>query len=210
MSIKIGGTTIIDDSQNATLTGTLTLSSTGAVKLPVGTTVQQPAPVQGQLRFNSDTVGFEGYNGTVWGAIGGSSASTDDISTDTTYYPSVITALAGSTLKTASSKLTFNPFTGTLYSTEFLSSSDLKLKDNVETLYDAVDVVNQIRPVSFNWKDSGHKSYGVIAQELEMILPELVRETNEGLKQVKYDALIGFLLGAIQELDTRLKNLEYK
>jgi hypothetical protein len=53
------------------VTGTLTLNSTGAVKMPVGTTLQQPTGIMGQLRFNSETGSFEGFNGVVWGAIGG-------------------------------------------------------------------------------------------------------------------------------------------
>lgn len=52
----------------------VTLNSSGAVTVPVGTTSQQPTPAAGMLRFNSDTQGFEGYNGTAWGGIGGAQA----------------------------------------------------------------------------------------------------------------------------------------
>jgi hypothetical protein len=47
------------------------LNSSGAVTVPVGDTAQQPTPSTGMLRFNTDTVQFEGYNGTVWSGIGG-------------------------------------------------------------------------------------------------------------------------------------------
>lgn len=66
---------------NQNITGTLEVNSissnvlftsTGAVKLPVGTLLQRPTGVAGQLRFNSNTAQFEGYNGTDWGSIGGS------------------------------------------------------------------------------------------------------------------------------------------
>lgn len=53
-----------------TVTGEVQFTSTGAVKVPVGTAGQRPTPVTGQFRFNSDTGQFEGYNGTVWGSIG--------------------------------------------------------------------------------------------------------------------------------------------
>jgi hypothetical protein len=53
----------------------VTLNSSGAVTVPVGTTVQQPTPVTGMLRFNTDTGQFEGYNGTIWGLIGGNGNS---------------------------------------------------------------------------------------------------------------------------------------
>ena len=47
------------------------LNSSGAVTVPVGDTAQQPTPSAGMLRFNTDTVQFEGYNGSAWGGIGG-------------------------------------------------------------------------------------------------------------------------------------------
>ena len=45
--------------------------STGAVKIPVGTTAQRPTGADGKIRFNSDTDKFEGYDGTAWGQLGG-------------------------------------------------------------------------------------------------------------------------------------------
>jgi len=72
MAIKIQGTTIVDDSQNLTITGSATFSGTGALKVPTGTTADQPAsPTIGMFRFNSETQSFEGYSGAEWGAIGG-------------------------------------------------------------------------------------------------------------------------------------------
>lgn len=51
-------------------------SSTGAAALPTGTTAQRPAsPSSGFIRYNSTTTSFEGYNGTVWGSIGGAGAT---------------------------------------------------------------------------------------------------------------------------------------
>ena len=69
MAIKIQGTTIIDDE-----TSYISLAGTTAIKLPGGTIAQQPTGVAGMLRFNSETVSFEGYNGVEWGAIGGGGA----------------------------------------------------------------------------------------------------------------------------------------
>ena len=63
-----GGTATFTD---LTVTGIGEFTSTGAVKVPVGTEAQRPTPAAGQLRFNNDTTQFEGYNGTAWGSIGG-------------------------------------------------------------------------------------------------------------------------------------------
>ena len=54
---------------------TFTLNSTGAVVLPKGTTAQEPTGVAGMIRFNSQTGNFEGYNGLVWGSIGGGNST---------------------------------------------------------------------------------------------------------------------------------------
>lgn len=53
----------------------VTFNSSGAVTLPVGTTAQEPIPAVGMIRFNSDTVQFEGYNGTIWSGIGGAAGA---------------------------------------------------------------------------------------------------------------------------------------
>ena len=50
-------------------------SATGAAVMPSGTEAQRPTPATGQLRFNTDAVSFEGYNGTEWGDIGGGATS---------------------------------------------------------------------------------------------------------------------------------------
>jgi hypothetical protein len=91
---------------------------------------------------------------------------------------------------------------GKLYET-----SDEKLKTNVKTIDSAVDIVNQLRGVEFNWVKDGTQSYGVIAQELEKILPFLVRQDPTGTKTVNYSALIGLLIQAIQELSQPKKSL---
>ena len=57
-----------------------------------------------------------------------------------------------------------------------------------------------LRGVSFNWKDNGKPSYGLIAQEVEEIIPEVIDTGEDGTKTLNYDALIGFLVEAIKEL----------
>ena len=53
-----------------TFTGLVTVNGTDAVKVPAGTTGQRPTAAQGQIRFNTTTSGFEGYNGTAWSSLG--------------------------------------------------------------------------------------------------------------------------------------------
>ena len=87
--------------------------------------------------------------------------------------------------------------------------SDRRHKTNISDLsFDALKVVNELRPVSFEWKepqDSGMEGsqLGFIAQEVEEIIPEavLTEDNEEETKGLKYNALIPVLTKAIQELE---------
>ena len=94
-------------------------------------------------------------------------------------------------------------------------SSDEKLKTNIETIPDALDKVEKIKGVSFDWKKDGSKSAGVIAQDIEKIMPDLVKEKeslSDGEKSlsVNYNGLIGVLVEAVKELSAKVKELEEK
>ena len=103
-------------------------------------------------------------------------------------------------------KMYYNPFTGTLNATNFNSLSDREFKKNIIHIDNSIEVLQQIDGVEFQWVDSDKKSYGVIAQELEKILPELVEGTTK--KSVNYSGLIAFLINAVKTLDNRVTELE--
>jgi hypothetical protein len=144
------------------------------------------------------------------GLTGAGSTVADDTTTDSTFYP-VFTSITNGTItasKVSTTKLTFNPSTGTLTATDINSSSDSILKENIETVEGALDKVNNLRGVKFNWKEDGRPSYGVIAQELEQVLPELVSDTDP--KTVNYNGIISVLIEAVKELTQRVEELENK
>jgi hypothetical protein len=66
-----GRFTTLEVTTTSTFTGNGSFNGTGAVKVPVGTTGQQPTPVTGMIRFNSTTSLYEGYGTSAWGALGG-------------------------------------------------------------------------------------------------------------------------------------------
>ena len=107
----------------------------------------------------------------------------------------------------SNTQLYFVPSTGTLNSTIFNSLSDAAAKDNVETITDATRIVNQLTGVTFNWKTTGDKSSGVIAQDLEKIIPFLVTDAD-GTKSVNYSGLIAYLIQAVKELSAKVDRLE--
>ena len=94
------------------------------------------------------------------------------------------------------------------------STSDERLKDNVVTIGSAIEKVEALNGVTFDWipmegihVHSGH-DMGVIAQEVEAVLPELVTTRDNGYKAVKYDKLTAVLIEAVKELSERVKSLE--
>lgn len=96
----------------------------------------------------------------------------------------------------------------TITATNFNTVSDYNFKDTIVTYPDALDTINDLRGVSFHWKDTGLKSAGVIAQELEKVIPELVNTDENGNKSVTYIGLIGVLIEAVKELSDKVKALE--
>lgn len=132
----------------------------------------------------------------------------DDVATNATFYPS-FTDGVGTTgnASISTTKLTFNPSTGTLGATIFNSLSDEKLKTDVQIIQNAVGIVNQLQGVEFNWVDNNKKSAGVIAQQIETILPHLVDQAN-GNKNVNYLGIIAYLIEAIKELNARISDIE--
>lgn len=96
----------------------------------------------------------------------------------------------------------------TVTAEDFNSTSDIKLKENILPITNSISTINLINPVSFDWKETGKKSYGVIAQELEEVLPELVKEREDGTKTVSYQALIGFLISAIKEQHEEIQHIK--
>lgn len=67
-NLNVGGTTNLS---TLNVSGNVTVTSTGFIKVPVGTTAERPTAAQGQIRFNTSFLQFEGYNGTAWGELGG-------------------------------------------------------------------------------------------------------------------------------------------
>lgn len=94
-------------------------------------------------------------------------------------------------------------------------SSDEKLKENIETISNATDVLSQIKGVDFNWKKDGKKSSGVIAQDVQKVMPHLVKEvkeldSNDSHLAVNYDGLIGLLIESVKELKAEVETLKNK
>jgi hypothetical protein len=96
-------------------------------------------------------------------------------------------------------------------------SSDIRLKENITPIVNALEKVNQISGNTYDWKEGydevhSHKGsdVGVIAQEIESILPQIVMNRDNGFKAVQYEKIIPLLIEAIKELSTKIDRLENK
>ena len=100
-------------------------------------------------------------------------------------------------------------------------SSDERLKENITTIDNALSKLRRLKGVMFDWKDDvvagkgGEDGYfvrkhdtGVIAQEVEAVLPEVVAEREDGFKAVKYEKLAGLIIQAINELADQVDALK--
>jgi len=101
------------------------------------------------------------------------------------------------------------------------SSSDKRWKENIQPIENALDKVSQISGVEFDWKkltkeekktqhgNEGH-DIGVIAQEIEKVLPEIVTTRENGYKGVRYEKIVPLLIESIKELKAEIEELKNK
>jgi hypothetical protein len=163
------------------------------------------------------TVDAQGRITTASSGSAGGTTLTNDTTTNATYYPWLTTSTSGSvtTANVSSSKLFFNPSTGTLTATVHTSNSDERLKE------DWVDVsptflvdLAKVKHGTFKRIDGGNREAGVTAQSLQVVLPEAVAEGADGYLSVNYGgaALVAAieLAKVVEELRAEVKELKAK
>lgn len=132
---------------------------------------------------------------------------------------------------------------GSIYSISVVSGSDARVKENVQGLEETLPLINQLRPVTFEWTDeyinagfsrnkdendhdqNGNRikpstktrNIGLIAQEVEQVIPTVVHEDNlslpnheEYLKDVDYEKIVPYLIKAVQELSAKNEELQQR
>ena len=96
---------------------------------------------------------------------------------------------------------------GTITCVDVNSTSDINLKENIHSIEDPLGKVMQINGVGFRWKDTKEDAIGVIAQDIEEVIPEIVKN-NDHIKTVNYNGLIGVLIEAIKEQQRQILELK--
>ena len=221
VDIKIGGT----DRFSIASTGKVTVTSTGAASNfdVVGTDAGTLGPDL-TLHHNSgspadsDTVGLisfagndDGANKTTYVQLRGVATDVTDATEDGRF--SLFTMKAG----TLTEQLRVEE-DGDLHADGDVigfstTVSDVALKSNIEVIPNALDKLDKIKGYTFT-RHNGTTSAGIIAQELEKVLPEAVKEKKlslvdgETYKTVQYDAIHGLLIQAIKELKNEIRELK--
>lgn len=97
---------------------------------------------------------------------------------------------------------------GAIYATgNITANSDLTLKKNLTVITNPTDKLMQLNGYSYQWKSDDSHQYGVIAQEVEKILPYAVSTGNDGIKGVSYNQIIPVLIEAVKEQKKELEEL---
>ena len=151
--------------------------------------------------FSAGTI-TANLTGNVTGALNGPTI-VSAASTDASYYVSFVSGTSGNRVQEVSTNLTFNPSTGSL-----TNVSDRRLKTNIVGITGAVEKVQQLRGVEFDWISTGGHSVGVIAQDVEKVTPELINVNEDGMKGVDYGKLTALLIEAVKEQQKQIDELK--
>jgi hypothetical protein len=101
--------------------------------------------------------------------------------------------------------------TGSAFVTSLTETSALRYKKYVKSLQPQTDTVYQLRPVHFKWRDTNRNDFGLIAEEVEKIYPDLVTKGDDGnVLGISYTKLTSILIKTVQELTDRIEQLENK
>lgn len=206
-----------------------TVAANGAVTMTAGTdassnTVGGTLTVTGGIAASGKIYSGGGFNGNVTGNVSGSSgsctgtslnatniATTGGVTTAGTYYPVFVDSNgSGNQASKTAAAFTFNAGTGTLTATIVTASSDARLKENVKPITGALGLVNKLEGVLFNRIGSQVEEIGVIAQQVEAVVPQLVFTDENGMKSVAYANTVGLLIEAIKEQQVQIEELKKK
>jgi hypothetical protein len=187
---------------------------TGATYIEIGNTATADGS-NAQLWVKSDTSQIQVLSQASGNssAAGGGSAGLYGNSTNGMFLwentGSIIKFVIGGNLTTP--QMTIDNNGNVVVSGNITAYSDITLKDNIINIKDALNKVIQVNGVIYTRKDLEDKQRrytGVIAQEIEKILPEAVMSDSDGIKSVAYGNLVGLLIEAIKELNDKVDNLQ--
>mgnify|MGYP003640150473 CR=1 FL=1 len=197
LNVADGATNVTNTNQLTNGSGYITSSASISGNAATATILQTTRAING-VNFNgSGNITVEAY------------IENDESTNATRYLTFVDNTTASFKRLNEDSTLYYNPSSNTLSAGNFNTTSDIRLKDNIRTFESAMDVVSQLRGVRFAWKETGVETVGLIAQEVEKVLPELIgTNADTGLKSVSYANMVAVLIEAVKELKAEIEELK--
>jgi hypothetical protein len=151
----------------------------------------------------------------------------DQAADATSYYPTFTTLTSGglTTISVSSTKLTFQPSTGTLSSTilnctditatgdlqaaTITETSSITLKENISPVTDAMDKILKLNPVTYTRKTTGAIETGLLAEDVAQIIPELVERDRRGVpERIAYTRITAYLIDVVKTLKSEIDTLK--
>ena len=175
-------------------------SATTATTATQVVTIQDSAPggAAGKLWWESDTGKLKVYYGSAW-------VDAVPIPDMSVYYSKAGGAITGD----VTIEQTLTVVGNTLIQGTLTETSDARLKENVAPLQDSLNKVLKLKGVSFNKIDTPEvQEVGFIAQDVEAVIPELVTETEDGIKTVSYSRVTAVLVETIKEQQAQIDELK--
>ena len=129
-----------------------------------------------------------------------------------TFYGTNKTGIANNALTTFkyATTVSVNPSISTIYADHFDITSDARLKEDVTKIKGALSTIEKLQGVSFTRKSVKKKEYGVIAQDVKLVLPEVVNENSDGMLTFDTAQMNGFYIECIKELKAEIESLKMK
>ena len=177
---------------------------TGTPDITVGEIIGTDLTLSGDLTVNGTTT-----------TLNTATLEVEDLNITVAKNAASSAAADGAGLTVAGASATFNySHAGTKWvankdieAPNFNATSDITLKDNVSIIDNALEMINNLEGISWNWKDSGKASLGVSAQNVETVAPELV-SNGSSHKAVNYNGLVGVLIEAVKSLSAEVETLK--
>ena len=205
-----GGTEVISLPTNVTIGGNMTAtnyfgSGANLTNIVSGVGVAKSSTLIGVgatiLNFTGIGVSLISFAGTTATINIPGGKNVDDVGTaNQVLFKNTLNIASGS------ANLTFNG-TNLVCGGTVTANSDESLKENIKTIDNALEKVTSLRGVEFDYKSSGTHSIGLIAQEVEQVLPDLVYESENRIKSVAYQNIVAVLIEAVKEQQKQIDSL---
>jgi hypothetical protein len=184
---------------------------------------------------NQATIGLSGtYSATLTGGTAAAGITLGTGGSATKLFDNGTLTLAGATLTYSGGKFNFGSgaatvtcgrieigsggldcagggsFSGAVGAASFNSTSSRKYKTNIKDLTNGLNMLNRLRPVTFDWKNNKtHNDIGMIAEEVNEIFPTIVYKNSDGeIEGLEYGKLVTVLAAALKELSTEVQELK--